>query len=282
MQRVLFIFILFLCLIRPALAESVTSTCLKTANYIAIAANIATMLACLFAGWQLHQNTRQHKENARRQAAEKAIEIAKYFQSSLIPDISYITIVLRLIGQDKIFQKSQTLYNPNLRFTSEEFEELFGKTEVENYKKSHEKITLELLSSISFDLPTLFSASAENSLSEDVETKKEIAQKYFSRKRSNALNSLEWVAMLINTHVASDETIYQSLHQIFLRYIRLEYPTISQNNSDNNASDQYFTNIILLYRRWEKKWELAHKKDQKLKEKHQRNRDSNVNYPPPI
>ena len=280
-------------------AQSVAnSTVLSPEALTAIIANIATALALIVACYQLYQSNRQHRENAKRCAAEKAIDIAKLFQASIIPKMTYITLVLGLIGQAESYEKSPKLHDYHLKFTKEELVALFGKDAIEAYRQQQEEILPLLLNFAKGDTDCLFSNSTWETNSEELKQVRDRILKYKSQKefeeqRSDLLNTLEWVAMLINTRVASEETIYQSLHQMFLKYVRLEYPTIAQYNSDYCASDQYYTNIILLYRRWEKRWQLANKNDLKLKQKseddqlrrqqrHQKRRDGNVNYAPKV
>lgn len=235
-------------------------------NNIQIAASSATTLGVLFACFQFAQNNRQHKDATNRASAEKAIELAKFFQANIIPRISQCTFILGAIGQDK-YEKDERLQNANLRFTKEEMVHKFGVNAENEYDKMQDDIARIL--TIARDQ---YQKMANGSNAEKVFDFFDIPMKtrQFSEERSSLLNTLEWVAMMINTKVAEEEVIYQSLHQVLLRYIRLEYPTIALHNSEEKAEDQFYTNTILLYRRWEQKWEAAHAKSEREKEKQKR------------
>ena len=66
------------------------------------------------------------------------------------------------------------------------------------------------------------------------------------------LNELEAFAMYFNTQVADEETVYQSLHQTFRAIMVLCYYDIALRN--NVLSDKYYTNIIMLFNLWNKRY----------------------------
>lgn len=236
-------------------------------KYIQIAASVATTLGILFACFQLTQSNRQHKDDANRASAEKAIELARMFQADIIPRISYCALVLGVIGQDK-YEKSEKLQTHKLRFTKEEIERKFGTNAEAEYKKMETSIKYKTIMLAKREYKKAMKEVAADDTADFFEQQKEIME--FCCERSSLLNTLEWVAMMINTKVADEKVIYQSLHQVLLRYIRLEYPTIAFQNSEEKAEDQFYTNIIHLYRRWESRWESAHEKSEKERSKQER------------
>jgi len=68
------------------------------------------------------------------------------------------------------------------------------------------------------------------------------------------LNKCEYFAMSFNVNLADDKVVYQSLHQVLLRVIRLLYPMICDFNK-NTIADHYYDNVIQLYNRWSNMYE---------------------------
>ncbi|MDD3335390.1 MAG: hypothetical protein PHI98_07720 [Eubacteriales bacterium] len=265
-------------------------------QWVSLLASVFTVVAVFVAVSQLISSNLQHREDAKRSSADRAIDIGKLFQSQLIMEMSFNTLVLGFSGQSKLYEKCDKLHCDTLRFTQEEFLELFGMDAETAYEGCQKNITPLLLSMAAEKYDELLQ-SREQETATETELFKTIqdakAKHEFDEKRMNLLNTLEWVAMLINTRVADEAVIYQSLHQVFLRYVRLEYPAIALMNSDKRACDQYYTNIIQLYRLWEGRWLEACVRDHVLSEerkaeenrqkaKQQARRDQNVKYAPHV
>ena len=67
--------------------------------------------------------------------------------------------------------------------------------------------------------------------------------------------------MNISSKAADSDFIYQSVHQIFLRTVRLLYLEISILNVD--STDKFYTNIIDVYNKWMKIYLINKKKENK-------------------
>ena len=87
----------------------------------------------------------------------------------------------------------------------------------------------------------------------------------FSQLVSLTLNELEYISMYIASQAAGSKYVYQSLHQIFLRTIKLLAPIIALQNKD--YSDKYYTNIIFVYNEWAELRQIGLKREKKNKEK---------------
>ena len=264
---------------------------------ISTAASILTLLGFIFAFVQIVIGNRQHRENARRTAAKEAVDIAKMFQHKIIPDMTIVMSVLVLSGQKKFFGDSEKLCNSELRFTEEEITEIFGTEGIQHFYEFEKKIDAELLGKAAARSEQVIIEPRSNPTNDCEKAKalqRDVNQKNsFSRTRIALLNTMEWVAMTLNTKIASEEVIYQSLHQIFLRYVRMEYPMIALQNTETNACDQYYTNIIQLYKQWSKRESEAREKDQRIaddqsrfernqKKDKEKRRDGNIKYAPSV
>ena len=82
----------------------------------------------------------------------------------------------------------------------------------------------------------------------------------FSSLIDDVLNELEYLCMDISSQAAGSKYIYQSLHQIFFRTIKVLSVEICLRN-DGKYCDKYYTNIIHVYNEWTKQYERDLKKN---------------------
>lgn len=87
----------------------------------------------------------------------------------------------------------------------------------------------------------------------------------FTQLISSVLNDLEYISMYISSQNTHSKYIYQSLHQFFLRTIKLLAPIICIFNKD--YCDKYYTNIICVYNEWCTLRNIDLKNEKKKKEK---------------
>ena len=238
---------------------------------LAAIAECVSAIGIFFAFLQIVSSNKQHKENSRRASAAEAISIARKFQNTIIPDFTLVSRVLHLTGHKAYFGDNPKLVSSELRFTKEEAIEIFGDTFEQTSDEYDKRITPTLLGTAAAMSRQVIVTPVKSTKS-DVDLSGEIERNInqinaFNSVRMALLNTMEWIAMTLNTKVADELVIYQSLHQIFLRYIRLEYPLIASSNCDTNACDQYYTNIITLYKLWASRSLESHHKDQELVKK---------------
>lgn len=88
---------------------------------------------------------------------------------------------------------------------------------------------------------------------------------HFTELLCSVLNELEYISMYISSQSAHSKYIYQSLHQFFIKTIKLLAPLICIQNKD--YSDKYYTNIIYVYNEWCLLRDIDLKKEKKKKEK---------------
>lgn len=88
----------------------------------------------------------------------------------------------------------------------------------------------------------------------------------FNSLVSDVLNELEYLCMGLASHVAGSAFVYQSLHQVFLRTIRVLAVEIALSNN-TYYSDKFYTNIIEVYNNWKSLYSLDLKSEKALKKK---------------
>ena len=87
----------------------------------------------------------------------------------------------------------------------------------------------------------------------------------FTQLITSILNDLEYISMYISSQNTHSKYIYQSMHQFFIKTIKLLGPIISIFNKD--YCDKYYTNIICVYNEWCRLRNIDLKKEIKKKEK---------------
>lgn len=91
----------------------------------------------------------------------------------------------------------------------------------------------------------------------------------FTQLITSILNDLEYISMYISSQNTHSKYIYQSMHQFFIKTIKLLGPIISIFNKD--YCDKYYTNIICVYNEWCRLRNIDLKKEIKKKEKNKQN-----------
>ena len=76
----------------------------------------------------------------------------------------------------------------------------------------------------------------------------------FCDTRMNLLNKFEYLTMSLNTNLADEDIVYVSLHQLFLKIVKLLYPVICKCNNKYTA-DKYYSHTIETYNRWAARYE---------------------------
>lgn len=82
---------------------------------------------------------------------------------------------------------------------------------------------------------------------------------------ASVLNDFEYISMYIASQNAHSKYIYQSLHQFYIKTIKMLGPYICVLNKD--YSDKYYTNIIHVYNEWCTLRDMDLKNEKKKKEK---------------
>ncbi|MCI8470271.1 MAG: hypothetical protein HFJ35_02065 [Clostridia bacterium] len=229
--------------------------------------------------WAMYEYT---KATSIRQQ-EKAYEIAKIFSNGLLKKCSIVIAVYEnsplnpLINNEKV--KNYTFQD----FTTEELREL---TNDDDFPSKYKKIN----NSIDFDY--LYYRVLESRITtyseykkkyESIDKEKQNKHSYTSNDAKalfvfdnssfpfhfctlvdDVLNTLEYVCTSLSTHAAGSKYIYQSLHQIFFDTVETLVIEISSRNNGKYA-DKFYTNIIHVYKDWQKTYRKSLKKELKRK-----------------
>lgn len=239
----------------------------------------------------------EYNSNKKRIEQEKGAEIAKMFAIEIIDKLAIIINVLYLSKLDSIIKKknkdpnSYSLFECS-NFDKNEMRKIYGESIFEDYNNIRKKEDIQILynnvikalSSSKYDIKDIkeILSKIQEYEKNNPKNKKEYTKlikklnsvslnnedynlfdinfpKKFDDLVYRTLNELEYLCMYISSKAANSEFIYQSLHQTFLKAIRLLAIEISKQNT--NSCDKLYTNIIHVYNDWLTRYSKAQKKE---------------------
>lgn len=92
----------------------------------------------------------------------------------------------------------------------------------------------------------------------------------FSRDLTLVMNNLEWIALSVNSSVATEQVLYDVIAPTFLRLCKWLYVQICEANGEYSRT---YLNIAKLYRKWAEKIVKDNEKQRRLKEESTNNGD---------
>ena len=209
----------------------------------------------------------QYDKSKNRSQQEKGAEIAKLFSEDLLTKCTILGRVILDSDLNKIIKPKQ--------LNEDDFKNFDKNEALDIYKDDN--IFVELKKVLTSDnvqqtyLRTLANEISLHRINKNKKFSDKEARKLFILNNSNlpfkftqlvfsVLNDLEYICMYISSQSAGSKYVYQSLHQIFLKTIKLLYPIICWNN--DTYTDKYYVNVIYVFNEWQK-----HKNKSKKKEK---------------
>lgn len=225
--------------------------------------------------WSMYQFTK----NISRKQQEKGASIAKEFTNGLLDKCGLVTIIYKKSPLYKILNSHEE-YNSFRNFTISELRDIYGNDLPTIYRDLEKKCNLDkiyhnvLKNRISpYEIRSELDTKKENeknneSIDIDYDNLFILDNKdlpfHFGSLVDDVLNELECICMDISSQAAGSKYIYQSLHQIFFRTIKILSVEICLRN-DGQYCDKYYTNIIHVYNEWTKQYERDLKREEKRK-----------------
>ncbi|MCP1224780.1 hypothetical protein NK213_10170 [Sebaldella sp. S0638] len=217
---------------------------------------LTIMLSVFFMYRQIKNSNKQKEKEYDYKRKEKAVEMAVVFQK-MLKEVSYIVGILEKTKIKEMYH-DRIKFNELKEFDYEELISKFGKNAIREIKGA------DILETVSINdaanLYIRYNYADENflKLCDSQETEKIslfIMNDFFERK-SRVLNKLEWFSMNFTSGLADESVVYQSLHQVYLSFVKLFHFEISIKNKEG-PKDKYYCNIIDLYREWAEHYERA-------------------------
>lgn len=225
-------------------------------------ANISTSLSIIITIIGAIIAYKTFKDSKKRKIDENAVSLALFFQTSILNEASHIFALLKDSDYSSIMQKiklsDMRLFNIEEIKSLTNNENILAEIESAIKKLDPKKIVfyLNLCDTPNCNDNKIISTSIRHYVESDDTNLLYSAMK---SKIISILNQLEWFAMNLNSNIANEEIIYQSLHQTFITFIATFYYFICSFN--NAGYNKYYTNIIELYNLW-----LARQTEMKMAE----------------
>lgn len=232
--------------------------------------NLFAIISVVFVGYQAYAYIKDYKTKNQKEEVGKAINLAEIYANEIIHKISYLYYVYKDLGISDIITKIGN--NKISEFDIMELDDLITKKDQREIYKKLINIDSSILikrrailvnddSRNIIDRAMMMSVPSVEQISKiDLSV---ILNHEFQCVKEEVLNKLEWFCMYFNSNIANSEMVYQSLHQTFLKNVKILYFDIASIN--NSGKDKYYTNIITLYNEWNNMYMLAN--DQELKVK---------------
>ncbi len=225
-----------------------------SANYVAICSCIIVLvqLVAFF-------SDSRHKESRCRK--EAALKLADEYASTILRNITFIQNVVQCYydkeNPESLNDKLSELQID--KFIAKEMAKVKGLEKYTDiFRNGRYEIPCEIIENASISYQVGYNIIEEKTATEDESGGEQVEESEESlRKKANikfklivsdTLNKLEYFSMAVNHNVAESEMLFPSLHQTYLNFVRFMYPYICMENMDE---ENYYTNIIELYRTWE-------------------------------
>lgn len=219
----------------------------------------------------------QYDKNKTSKQQEKASNIAKSFSDRLALECSIIYYVISNSEIFHLLELNIKKYESFKIFNTNEIRNIYNDDNyIEKYNKTKKESDLNQIYYRLLEARISFK-SFDELIEENKQYSVEEARKLFILDNSylpfkfsalvtKVLNELEYLCMSLSSQAAGSKYVYQSLHQVFLRTIRLLCVEIAMSNN-NHYSDKYYTSIIHVYNDWTQLYTLDLEKEKKQKEK---------------
>lgn len=230
----------------------------------------ALILGALWAIYQYDKNRTQKQQ-------EKASKIAKSFSDKLTTKCAIIYSVIANSEVFNLLELDKKNYDSFKVFNTNEMRTVYNDDNfIEKYKKTYNNSELDQIyyrildSRISFnsfkDLTKANKQYSENEARALFILDNSYLPFHFYNLISDVLNELEYLCMNLSSQAAGSKYVYQSLHQTFLRTVRLLCVQIALSNN-KSYSDKYYTNVIHVYNEWTNLYIQNLTKESKLRNK---------------
>lgn len=232
-------------------------------TYVEMIAGVVTFVSIIFLCLQVLLFISDYKHRNLRLQKEYALELANRYADDILENISFLVSVMNTcLGNDDINSLCNNSKDKLKLFTKEESEKIISEKILSFYSIETTTLNIEMIKR-SFTLhPEIYKNF--RIIEEKIPEEKEIEYYifFYFGIMDDTLNKLEAFAMALNENVAEELLLYPSLHQTFLKAVKLFYPRFVKRN--HSSCHKYYTNIIKLFNLWEDRSNKENERDKHL------------------
>lgn len=215
-----------------------------------IISSIFVISGVVIAIWQYYLSCMDSNRNIDVICVQKAIDLSEYYKDNILAYIAAMEYIFDNSGISEIFSK---IDKSNI--------ELFDQKELFIYIKDEDRDKLKKIQNTVKFSEVIANANAIYNLGLNDELIK-LCRKHdctkFEQKQistflgkliTKILNNMEYFSMHFTHNVADETVVYKSLHQTYIKLVKMLYYHIAIKNPLSTTT-KYFTNIIELYKIW--------------------------------
>lgn len=234
---------------------------IENTYYIAqILSSIFVISGVVVAVWQYFLTSRSQITQINIEQIQKAIDLSEYYKDNILEKYGPIYHVYESSGILEIINSIDK--NKIQEFDIAEAGELFNKNQLNELDKIQysEKFIKAVIETY-----RVYNLFPETDIFEKVEKVNEDGEKeqlirvdvtklilsFMHNNVNSILNNMEYFATNFSHNTADDSVVYQSLHQTYIEIVRILYYNIAKLNKP--LQTKYYTNVIELYNKWNKK-----------------------------
>lgn len=215
--------------------------------------SIFAITGTVIAVWQYYLSSKSDIRQTQLIQVQKAVDLSGYYKDNILHKSLPIVYVYDRTGISSIINKiDQGKIN---KFDNTELKSLLRPEDIKKLKKiqSSAKFVRAIreantIYNLNGNLNYKLNEKKRKNKKTGIVSPDFVAVSFFSGIFSDVLNNLEFFAMHFLHNTADDSVVYRSLHQSYLRLMRLFYYQIASKNECPES--KFYTNAIDLYKKW--------------------------------
>lgn len=239
--------------------------CISVGEIIQIVVGGITAVALLFTGLSYFLSRKSYEKQYEYNRKKKALEIADEMAKLISTDITY---VLRPFNEltGKEFFDNYFKATDSMVFDYRSICELIRKPEFSKYTKPDDVIN-QYLKCIE-DYFNSANSSIVGKSDRDKKVRDETSK--FLHLQNITMNRIEAISMYLYLDIADELVVYPSIHQMFLKFVKISSIVIAFSNK--SSLDEYYKYTIKMYHKWNKR-QIEHTKEVENKSNNQKDNE---------
>lgn len=215
-----------------------------------IISSIFVISGVVIAIWQYYLSCMDSNRNIDVICVQKAIDLSEYYKDNILAYIAAMEYIFDNSGISEIFSK---IDKSNIEHFDQK--ELFIYIKDEDRKKLKKIQNTVKFSEVIANANAIYNLGLNDELIKLCRkagcTKFEQTQisTFLGKLITKILNNMEYFSMHFTHNVADETVVYKSLHQTYIKIVKMLYYHIAIKNPLSTTT-KYFTNIIELYKIW--------------------------------
>lgn len=231
-----------------------SKTALENAYYLMqIICSFVVMVGGIIGVWQYVLAKQAEKNHYHNDRIQKAIDLSEYYKDNIL---CYIVFIHCVYEESGILDVLNEVKRSDMRnFDVLELNRNFTKAQndkISEIVKSPQFLKIIIENASIFSKEPLLDKLPIKDKNNENETVALIHNKVMNYFRNDiiceTLNNLEYFSLHFNYGLADKITVYQSLHQTYLKMVQMLYYDISINNAP--GKQKLYTNVIELFNDW--------------------------------